>query len=49
MHSGGLFADALGVQLQNGGLVKGGSMPLGGGDAVEAFITGIKKSIEGKR
>lgn len=51
IRDGGLptIADALGVQLQNGGLVRGGNMPLGGGDAVEAFITGVKKSVEGKR
>lgn len=51
IRDGGLpsIADALGVQLHNGGLVRGGSVPLGGGDAVEAFVTGVKKTVEGKR
>jgi 26S proteasome regulatory subunit N13 len=51
IRDGGLpsIADALGVQLQNGGLVRGGTMPLGGGDAVEAFIQGVKKTVEEKK
>lgn len=50
IRDGGLpsIADALGVQLDNGGLVRGGSVPLGGGDAVEAFITGVKRTVEEK-
>jgi len=50
IRDGGLpsIADALGVKLQNGGLVRGGSMPLGGGEAVEAFIEGAKKTVEDK-
>ncbi|TVY19654.1 Proteasomal ubiquitin receptor ADRM1-like protein [Lachnellula arida] len=48
IRDGGLpsIAEALGVGLQNGGLVKGGSVPLGGGDAVEAFVEGVKKTVE---
>lgn len=48
IRDGGLpsIADALGVRVLNGGLVRGGSMPLGGGDAVEAFVEGVKKSVE---
>jgi len=48
IRDGGLpsIADALGVKVQNGGLVRGGSVPLGGGEAVEAFIEGVKKSVE---
>jgi 26S proteasome regulatory subunit N13 len=51
IRDGGLpsIAEALGVKLQNGGLVKGGSVPLGGGDAVEAFVEGVKKTVEGKK
>lgn len=51
IRDGGLpsIADALGVQLHNGGLVRGGSVPLGGGDAVEAFVTGMKRTIEGEK
>ncbi|TVY93902.1 Proteasomal ubiquitin receptor-like protein [Lachnellula willkommii] len=48
IRDGGLpsIAEALGVGLQNGGLVRGGSVPLGGGDAVEAFVEGVKKTVE---
>ncbi|KAG0649558.1 Proteasomal ubiquitin receptor ADRM1-B [Hyphodiscus hymeniophilus] len=48
IRDGGLpsIAEALGVKLQNGGLVRGGSVPLGGGDAVEAFVEGVKKTVE---
>jgi 26S proteasome regulatory subunit N13 len=51
IRDGGLpsIADALGVKVQNGGLVRGGSVPLGGGEAVEAFVEGVKKSVEEKR
>ncbi|KAI9050933.1 hypothetical protein LZ554_005044 [Drepanopeziza brunnea f. sp. 'monogermtubi'] len=50
IRDGGLpsIAEALGIKLQHGGLVRGGSMPLGGGDAVEAFIEGVKNTIEKK-
>ncbi|KAG4439810.1 hypothetical protein IFR05_004708 [Cadophora sp. M221] len=50
IRDGGLpsIADALGVKLDHGGLVRGGSVPLGGGDAVEAFIEGVKKTFEKK-
>ncbi|TVY46093.1 hypothetical protein LSUB1_G000025 [Lachnellula subtilissima] len=48
IRDGGLpsIAEALEIRLQNGGLVKGGSVPLGGGDAVEAFVEGAKKTVE---
>jgi len=48
LRDGGLpsIADALGIKLENGGLVRGGSVPLGGGEAVEAFVEGVKKSVE---
>ena len=51
IRDGGLpsIADALGVKLQNGGLVRGGSVPLGGGDAVETFVEGVKKTVEGNK
>lgn len=51
IRDGGLpsIAEALGVKLQNGGLVRGGSVPLGGGDAVEAFVEGVKKTVEEKK
>jgi hypothetical protein len=51
LRDGGLpsIADALGVRIQNGGLVRGGRVPLGGGDAVEAFIEGVRKTVEEKK
>ncbi|KAH8808215.1 proteasome complex subunit Rpn13 ubiquitin receptor-domain-containing protein [Xylogone sp. PMI_703] len=48
IRDGGLpsIADALGIRLENGGLVRGGSVPLGGGEAVQSFVEGVKKSVE---
>ncbi|KAN0117378.1 Proteasome complex subunit Rpn13 ubiquitin receptor domain containing protein [Hyaloscypha variabilis] len=50
IRDGGLpsIADALGVKVQNGGVVRGGSVPLGGGEAVEAFVEGVRKAVEKK-
>lgn len=50
LRDGGLpsVAEALGVKVENGGYMRGGSMPLGGGDAVEAFVEGVKKSVQEK-
>jgi len=51
IRDGGLpsISEALGVKLQNGGMVRGGSVPLGGGEAVEAFVEGVKNSVEDKK
>jgi 26S proteasome regulatory subunit N13 len=55
LRDGGLpmVAQALSLDVQNGGLVRGGNVPLGGGDAVEAFVEGVgrtvKKEDEGKK
>ncbi|CAM1506775.1 Fc.00g064160.m01.CDS01 [Cosmosporella sp. VM-42] len=48
LRDGGLpsIADALGVKVQNGGYLPGGGMPLGGGPAVEAFVDGVKKTLQ---
>lgn len=48
LRDGGLpsISEALGVRVQNGGYMRGGSMPLGGGEAVEAFVEGVKKSVQ---
>lgn len=49
LRNGGLpsIGDALGVPLENGGYIKrGGHVPLGGGDAVEAFLNGIRTGVE---
>lgn len=50
LRDGGLpsVADALGIRVQNNGLVRGGTVPLGGGDAVEAFVEGVKRSVQEK-
>ncbi|KAI6770403.1 hypothetical protein HG530_005032 [Fusarium avenaceum] len=48
IRDGGLpsIADALGVKVQDGGYLRGSGMPLGGGQAVEAFVNGVKKTVE---
>ncbi|KAI1661416.1 hypothetical protein F4813DRAFT_347469 [Daldinia decipiens] len=50
IRDGGLpsIADALSVPVEHGGYLKGSQMPLGGGDAVEAFVEGVKKSVQKK-
>lgn len=51
IRDGGLpsISEALGVKVENGGCVRGGSVPLGGGEAVEAFVEGVKKSVQEKK
>jgi 26S proteasome regulatory subunit N13 len=51
LRDGGLptVAEALGIKVENGGYVRGGSMPLGGGEAVEAFVQGVKKTVRESR
>ncbi|EMD95776.1 hypothetical protein COCC4DRAFT_46342 [Bipolaris maydis ATCC 48331] len=39
-------SQALKVDVENGGYMRGGAMPLGGGDAVKAFLDGVKKTVE---
>ncbi|KAF5022939.1 hypothetical protein F66182_5005 [Fusarium sp. NRRL 66182] len=48
IRDGGLpsIADALGVSVQDGGYLRGSGMPMGGGQAVEAFVNGVKKTIQ---
>ncbi|KAI1474808.1 proteasome complex subunit Rpn13 ubiquitin receptor-domain-containing protein [Daldinia eschscholtzii] len=50
IRDGGLpsIADALSVPVENGGYLRGSQMPLGGGDAVEAFVEGVRKSVQKK-
>lgn len=43
-----MIGEALGLKVENGGLIRGGSMPLGGGEAVEAFVKGVKDSSADK-
>ncbi|KAK0392603.1 hypothetical protein NLU13_2098 [Sarocladium strictum] len=51
LRDGGLpsIADALGYQVQNGGYFQGSGMPMGGGQAVEAFVEGVKKTVQDKK
>ena len=46
LRDGGLpmISEALKIKVPNGGLVQGGTVPLGGGEAVEAFLDGFKKA-----
>lgn len=48
LRDGGLpsISDALGVPVENGGFLRRGGVPLGGGDAVEAFLKGVKEAVE---
>lgn len=41
-----MIGEALGLKVRNGGLVRGGSVPMGGGEAVEAFVEGVKRKVE---
>jgi 26S proteasome regulatory subunit N13 len=48
LRDGGLptVAEALQIKVENGGYIRGGSMPLGGGDAVEAFLRGVESTVK---
>jgi 26S proteasome regulatory subunit N13 len=48
LRDGGLpsISEALHIPVQNGGFMRRGGMPLGGGDAVEAFLNGVKDHVE---
>ena len=48
LRDGGLpsMAGALQIKVANDGYMRRGGMPLGGGEAVEAFIEGVKKTVE---
>ncbi|KAG6135272.1 hypothetical protein E4U46_007017 [Claviceps purpurea] len=48
LRDGGLpgVADALGVRVENGGYLPGSQMPLGGGQAVKAFVDGVRKAAK---
>ncbi|KAK4230600.1 proteasome complex subunit Rpn13 ubiquitin receptor-domain-containing protein [Podospora fimiseda] len=50
LRDGGLpsIAEALSVPVANGGRVRGGTVPLGGGEAIEAFVEGMKKTVQKK-
>lgn len=51
IRDGGLpsVCEALGIKVANGGYIQhGGGVPLSGGAAVEAFMKGIKDSVDHK-
>ncbi|KAF3003633.1 hypothetical protein E8E13_007699 [Curvularia kusanoi] len=39
-------SQALNIDVEHGGYMRGGAMPLGGGDAVKAFLEGVKRTAE---
>ncbi|KAI0486219.1 proteasome complex subunit Rpn13 ubiquitin receptor-domain-containing protein [Xylaria cf. heliscus] len=51
LRDGGLptVADALSIKVVNGGYMRGSQMPLGGGEAVEAFVEGVKATVQEKK
>jgi 26S proteasome regulatory subunit N13 len=48
LRDGGLptVAGALNIEVENRGFFRGGTMPLGGGDAVEAFVEGVAVTVK---
>ncbi|ODA81773.1 hypothetical protein RJ55_00277 [Drechmeria coniospora] len=48
IRDGGLpgVADALGIRVANGGYMSESGMPLGGDQAMEAFVEGVKTTVE---
>ena len=48
LRDGGLpgVADALGVRVENGGYLKDSGMPMGGGNAVKAFVDGVQRTVK---
>lgn len=48
LRNGGLptISDALHVRVPNGGRIQQGRMPLGGGEAIEAFVEAVKDKVE---
>ncbi|QSS60410.1 proteasome complex subunit Rpn13 ubiquitin receptor family protein [Histoplasma capsulatum] len=48
LRDGGLpsISDALKIPVANNGFMRHGGVPLGGGDAVRAFLEGIKRHVE---
>ena len=41
-----MIGEALGLKVRNGGLIQGGTVPMGGGEAVEGFVEGVRNSVE---
>ena len=47
IRDGGLpsISDALKIPVENGGFLRRGGVPIGGGDAVEAFLKGVRMAV----
>ncbi|KAJ5097058.1 26S proteasome complex ubiquitin receptor subunit Rpn13 [Penicillium angulare] len=50
LRDGGLpsISEALQIPVANGGFMRRGGVPLGGGDAVEAFLDGVRQHVKTK-
>lgn len=48
LRDGGLpsISEALNIPVRNGGYMRRGGVPLGGGEAVEVFLQGVKDSVQ---
>ena len=48
LRDGGLpsISEALHIPVKNGGFMRRGGVPLGGGDAVEAFLDGVRDQVQ---
>ena len=48
LRDGGLptVSEALEIKVENGGYIRNGEMPLGAGEAVEAFLEGVKQTVQ---
>ena len=51
LRDGGLpsISEGLGINVENGGYFQGTGMPMGGGQAVQAFVEGVKKDVQDKK
>lgn len=50
LRDGGLpsISEALQIPVANGGFMRRGGVPLGGGDAVDAFLDGVRQHVQEK-
>ena len=50
LRDGGLpsLSEALNIPVKNGGYMRRGGVPLGGGEAVEVFLDGVKDAVKDK-
>lgn len=51
LRDGGLpsIGDALQLPIANGGLIQQGAVPMGGGEAIEAFLEGVRAFVQAKK